>query len=82
MDFQVKAEIIEPRHNGCRILVWLEPSGKLYSIPRVKTCAQLLRFFDIPEEGALVVRAGKLLTHDKRIWPNDEVLVRTVISRG
>lgn len=82
MDFTGTGEILEPRKNCARIKVWLEPPGKLLSIPRVKTAEQLLKFMGLKEEAALVARAGKLLTPDRRIWPNDELLVRVVASRG
>ena len=75
-------EIINPAHTGARLKVRVEPPGKLYSIPMIKTVAQLLQFFDIQQESALVARGGKLLTPDRHLWRDDEILLRIVGSRG
>lgn len=75
-------EVIKPAWHGARIRVWLEPPGKCLSMPRPKTVSQLLQALDLREETALVARQGNLLTPDRRIWPDDELLVRIVASRG
>jgi len=42
----------------------------------------LLTALGLAEECALVARDGELLTPDRQIWPNDELLVRKVASVG
>ncbi len=76
------ARVLKPEHKGARILVRLEPEGLLLSMPRAKTAGQLLAALNLAEESALVARAKELLTPDRRIWPNDQLLVRVVASRG
>jgi biotin synthase len=73
---------LQPEYRGPRIYVLLQPEEKRFSLPRPKTVRQLLQAFQLREESALVVRRGELLTPDRRIWPDDEVLVRKVASSG
>ena len=82
IDFAGQAQIVQPREVGSRLKIWLEPPGRLLSIPRVKTVSQLLEFFKFEPETAIVARNGKLLTPDRHLWPDDEILVRQVGSRG
>lgn len=78
----IERETINPEHAGQRILVLLQPENRLYSMPRVKTARQLLQTLNLEEESALVARGNELLTPDRHIWPDEEILVRTVGSRG
>ena len=75
-----------PEHTGARVTVLLQPEDTLLSLPlslpRPKTARQLLAALDIAEECALVAREGELLTPDRRIWPDDRLLVRKVASAG
>ena len=71
-----------PEHTGARVTVLLQPEDTLLSLPRPKTARQLLASLDIAEECALVARDGELLTPDRRIWPDDRLLVRKVASAG
>lgn len=64
------------------VTIHLEPDMRVFQIRRPKTVAQLFTALNLPRETALVARNGKLLTHDRHIWPNDELLVRIVISSG
>ncbi|MDR1776998.1 MAG: hypothetical protein LBR31_04125 [Desulfovibrio sp.] len=64
------------------VRVFLQPEGKSLSLPRPKTVRQLLWALRIEEECAIVARGGELLTPDRRIWPDDEILVRKVVSSG
>ncbi len=73
------AEAIE---NCQTVTVRREPSMKTIKIRRPKTVAQLLDALSLELETALVARNGKLLTYDQKIWPNDELLVRVVVSGG
>lgn len=75
-------EVVRPDYQGSRILLLLEPAGKLLSFPRPKTARQLLEALNLLEESALIARDGQLLTPDRRIWPNDKIYVRIVASRG
>lgn len=69
-------------HGGARVIVRLQPEDSLISIPRPKTARQLLAALGLAEETALVARNGELLTPDRHVWPNDELLVRKVASTG
>ena len=80
--YEPAIRVIAPECQGARIRVRIEPEGILLSMPRVKTARQLLVALNLAEESALVARARDLLTPDRRIWPNDELLVRVVSSRG
>ena len=71
-----------PEHTGARVTVLLQPEDTLLSLPRPKTARQLFAALDIAEECALVAREGELLTPDRRIWPDDRLLVRKVASAG
>ena len=71
-----------PEHTGARVTVVVQPEDSLLSLPRPKTARQLLEALDIVEECALVARDGELLTPDRRIWPDDALLVRKVASSG
>lgn len=71
-----------PEHTGARVTVVVQPEDSLLSLPRPKTARQLLELLDIAEECALVARDGELLTPDRRIWPDDALLVRKVASSG
>lgn len=64
------------------IYVTLEPGTKRIIMPRCKTALQLLTALNLEEETAIIARKGKLLTPDRHIWPDDELLVRIVGSRG
>lgn len=64
------------------IYVKLEPPGKIIAMPRLKTARQLLTALGLEEETALVARNGELLTPDRHIWPDDELLVRITSSHG
>lgn len=75
-------KIVRPEYSGSRILVRLQPDEVWLSLPRPKLAGQLLAALDLPEEGALVARGAELLTPDRHIWPEDEILVRKVGSVG
>lgn len=75
-------EIIKPDHPGPRVLVLLQPENRLCSMPRMKTARQLLQALNLEEECALVARGNELLTPDRHIWPDEEILVRSVGSKG
>ncbi|MDR2055255.1 MAG: hypothetical protein LBQ10_05235 [Desulfovibrio sp.] len=74
--------LIRPEYEGPRVRVLLQPGEKRLSLPRPKTARQLLAALELEEECALVARRGELLTPDRQIWPDDEILVRQVASSG
>lgn len=75
-------QVVKPEHTGARVTVLVQPEEKYLSLPRPKTSRQLLAALGLAEETALVARNGQLLTPDRRIWPNDDLLVRKVASSG
>lgn len=75
-------QIVRPEHCGARVIVLVQPEERRLSLPRPKTARQLLEALGLAEETALVARQGELLTPDRRIWPDDELLVRKVASSG
>ena len=74
--------VLAPDWAGPRVLIYRQPDNILLSMPRMKTAHQLLEKLGLYEETALVARGDELLTPDRRIWPNDKILVRVVASRG
>lgn len=73
---------MEQKYDTAKIMVFLEPEMREIRLDRPKTVAQLLDRLNLLPETALVSRKGELLTHDRRIWPDDEILVRIVTSCG
>ncbi|WP_300710360.1 hypothetical protein [uncultured Desulfovibrio sp.] len=82
MSSRAHPTVISPQHEGARVLVRLQPEENWLSLPRPKLARQLLDALNIGEECALVARRGELLTPDRQIWPDDELLVRKVASSG
>ena len=74
--------VVKPEHTGARVTVLVQPEDKYLSLPRPKTSRQLLAALGLAEETALVARNGQLLTPDRHIWPDDDLLVRKVASSG
>ena len=77
-----QGRIVRPEHTGTRVTVLVQPEENRLSLPRPKTARQLLEALDLAEESALVARQDELLTPDRRIWPDDDLLVRKVASSG
>ena len=75
-------QVVKPEHTGARVTVLVQPDEKYLSLPRPKTSRQLLAALVLAEETALVARNGQLLTPDRHIWPDDDLLVRKVASSG
>ena len=75
-------QVVKPEHTGARVTVLVQPEEKYLSLPRPKTSRQLLAALGLAEETALVARNGQLLTPDRHIWPDDDLLVRKVASSG
>lgn len=64
------------------ITVRIQPEEQVVTMPRIKTVLQLLKKLEIRPGTALVARNGELLTPDREVLPNDELLVRKVTSSG
>ena len=64
------------------ITIHLEPGERVLTVPWPKTVRQLLKSLELQEGTALVARDGKLLTPDRRIWPDDSLYIRIVLSMG
>lgn len=64
------------------IVVRIEPDGEVREFPSLNTVLQLLNRLDLTPTQALVIREGGLLTPDRKLAQGDEILVRTVVSRG
>ena len=64
------------------ITVRIQPEEQVVTMPRVKTVLQLLKKLESRPGTALVARNGELLTPDREVLPNDELLVRKVTSSG
>lgn len=79
---ETKIKCVNPDWTGPRVTVLLQPEEQHLSLPRPKTARQLLAALGLAEECALVAREGQLLTPDRHIWPNDNLLVRKVASSG
>ena len=75
-------KVIDPDRKGSRITVTLQPQDIRLCLHRPKTARQLLTALGLAEETALVARNGELLTPDRHIWPNEDILVRKVASSG
>lgn len=82
MTLQEAEIILEPKYEGPRLHIYMEPEGKFYSLPLVKTVRQLLSKLDLPLETALVARDKQLLTYDQHLYADECILVRKVGSRG
>lgn len=72
----------EERYTPATVTVRVQPQEKSMTILRPKTARQLLTALGLHEETAIVARQGELLTPDRRIYPNDSLLVRAVVSTG
>ncbi|WP_243547233.1 hypothetical protein [Pseudodesulfovibrio tunisiensis] len=64
------------------IQVQLEPEGRLVELSGTKTVLGMLNRLSLRPTMAIVVRDGKLLTPDRRLYNGDALLVRKVTSAG
>ena len=64
--------------------VLLQPEEKSIDVPRhkAKNVLRLLEHLGIRKGTAIVARGGELLTPDRALYANDEILVRKVTSAG
>jgi sulfur carrier protein len=64
------------------ITVHLEPDGEVIELHGIKTVLAVLNRLNLRATMAIVARDGELLTADRRLSPNDTILVRKVTSAG
>lgn len=64
------------------VTVVIQPGGETLTFPRLNTVTQLLGKLKLKPTEVLVIRGRELLTADRRIGPDDHLIVRSVISRG
>jgi len=64
------------------ITVRLEPGDREIEFTKVNTVLQLLCKLSLGQSSALIIREGELLTPDRRLEPDDTIIVRRVTSRG
>ncbi|WP_432737678.1 hypothetical protein [Maridesulfovibrio sp. FT414] len=64
------------------VTVRLEPEDKVVEFSSLNTVLQLLNKLGLHHTDALVIRDGQLLTQDLRIYKDDEITIRKVISVG
>ena len=69
-------------NNWRPVTVLMEREGETLEFPRLNTVQQLLNKLDLFVNDALVIRGDELLTPDRKIAMGDEIVVRTVVSRG
>lgn len=64
--------------------VIMQPQEESFDVPRskAKNVARLLVHLGIRPYTALVVRDGIPITPDTRLYPNQEILIRKVMSSG
>ena len=77
------AQGLEPRQTPV-LHVLLQPEEKAIDVPRhkAKNVLRLLDYLGIRKGTAIVARGGELLTPDRALYANDEILVRKVTSAG
>lgn len=64
------------------VTVVMEREGETLEFDRLNTVRQLLNKLDLHVNDALIIRGDELLTPDRKIAVGDELVVRTVISKG
>ena len=63
--------------------VFIEPENKEIKLTgKTKTVLGLLNKLNLRPTQALVIRNGQLLTPDRRLYPDDKIIIRLIISRG
>lgn len=65
-----------------RVFVRLEPDNEDRTITGVRSVQGVLNRLGFRYTEVLVIRDGRLLTQDLPVNDGDEIIVRTVISRG
>ncbi len=60
----------------------MQPENISISIPKAASVTGLLNRLGLRSTQALVIRDNQLLTPDERIFPEDQIIVRKVASRG
>lgn len=64
------------------VTVTMEREGETLEFSTLNTVLQLMHKLKLGVNDALIIRGDELLTPDRRIHTGDEIVVRTVVSRG
>ncbi|MBI9110894.1 hypothetical protein [Maridesulfovibrio ferrireducens] len=64
------------------VKVLLQPEGETVTFTKINTALQLLNKYNLHYTDALVIRDGELLTQDRKINKDDEIILRKVVSVG
>ncbi len=62
--------------------ILIEPENQWADIDRASTVLNLLKKLELRPNQAVVIRNGELLTPDRKIDPEDSIVVRKIASRG
>lgn len=62
--------------------VTIQPDNKTMDITKVQSVTGLLNRLGLKPTQALVIRDKELLTPDRKLSPQDRIIVRMVTSRG
>ncbi|MDQ7031368.1 MAG: hypothetical protein Q9M37_01425 [Desulfonauticus sp.] len=62
--------------------VIVEPENHILELFKIKSVKALLNRLQLYPFQALVIRDNQLLTPDEKLFPNDTVIIRKVVSRG
>ncbi len=62
--------------------ILIEPENKVVFLTRAGNVDNLLRLLRLKPGQALVIRGSELLTPDRKVEPEDEIIIRKIVSRG
>ena len=62
--------------------VKLLPQNQTLTFPKSMVVRVLLKKLDLMPESVMVIRGGILMTEEERIFKDDEIEIRSVISGG
>jgi len=64
------------------VKVWLRNPDREVEVAGGRAVRDVLAELSVNPDTVLVIRAGELITREERLWPEDEIEVRPVISGG
>ena len=62
--------------------ILIEPENEVVILTRAGNVDNLLRQLGLKPGEALVIRGSELLTPDRKVEPEDEIIIRKIVSRG
>jgi len=62
--------------------ILIEPECEVAIIDKASTVLNLLKKLQLKPNQAIVIRNGELLTPDRKLDPEDSIVVRKIASRG